>query len=222
MVSSTRYQREHIPDFLTCSVKTVSLPKQAQQRMYFLDKLRRTHLPPSHPHNILRKAPEYSANCFSVKNGGSGASVCETVRVGLSSLHWGHCTEALPVLSRNIIRNLSHLHHRLLSLMDPGKRFCSIWCRTTRLNKSFFFLDLQTAERFIWIIYSLTIVHTHTHVLHPHTAEIGSSALTDPERENSKEKSKKTNKHMNTFLYYVLNYILLTVPDNLILCTLIV
>ena len=38
----------------------------------------------------------------------------------------------------NIIHDASHPHQRLFTLLASGKRFGSIWCRTTRFWNSFF------------------------------------------------------------------------------------
>lgn len=46
VVSSIKFLRVHITDKLTWSVNTASLVKSAQQRIYFLRKMKRTHLSP--------------------------------------------------------------------------------------------------------------------------------------------------------------------------------
>ncbi|KAI5086511.1 gastrula zinc finger protein XlCGF28.1-like, partial [Silurus meridionalis] len=46
IVKSTKFLGVHLADKLTWSLNTSSITKKAQQRLYFLRRLRKTHLPP--------------------------------------------------------------------------------------------------------------------------------------------------------------------------------
>ncbi|KAF7701776.1 hypothetical protein HF521_001059, partial [Silurus meridionalis] len=46
IVKSTKFLGVHLADNLTWSLNTSSITKKAQQRLYFLRRLRKTHLPP--------------------------------------------------------------------------------------------------------------------------------------------------------------------------------
>ncbi|KAK2877070.1 hypothetical protein Q8A73_023748 [Channa argus] len=46
IVKSTKFLGVHLADNLTWSVNTSSITKKAQQRLYFLRRLRKAHLPP--------------------------------------------------------------------------------------------------------------------------------------------------------------------------------
>ncbi|KAI3358831.1 hypothetical protein L3Q82_015229 [Scortum barcoo] len=53
VVSSTKFLGK--TDDLTWSVNSASLVKRAQQRLYFLRRMKRAHLPPAHPHYVLQE-----------------------------------------------------------------------------------------------------------------------------------------------------------------------
>ncbi|KAF7705820.1 gastrula zinc finger protein XlCGF28.1-like, partial [Silurus meridionalis] len=46
-ISKGKFLGVHLADNLTCSLNTSSITKKAQQRLFFLIKLRKAHLPPS-------------------------------------------------------------------------------------------------------------------------------------------------------------------------------
>ncbi|XP_027131739.1 uncharacterized protein LOC113744876 [Larimichthys crocea] len=148
VVSSTKFLGVHITDNLTWSMNTASLVKRAQQRMYFLRKMRRAHLPPPILTTFYRSTIEsILTNCISVWCGGCRASDWKNVRrvVRTAENIIGTSLPSIQDVAQkrcmaravNISRDSSHPHHGLFSLLASGKRFRSIRCRTTRFCNSF-------------------------------------------------------------------------------------
>ncbi|KAI5093526.1 hypothetical protein C0J45_16664 [Silurus meridionalis] len=55
IAKSTKIPGVHPVDNLTWSLNTSSINKKAQQRLYFMRRLRKAHLPPPHPDQFLQK-----------------------------------------------------------------------------------------------------------------------------------------------------------------------
>ncbi|KAI3369842.1 hypothetical protein L3Q82_024428 [Scortum barcoo] len=74
VVSSTKFLGVHITDDLTWSVNSASLVKRAQQRLHFLRRMKRAHLPPPILTTFYRSTVEsILTSCISVWCGGSAA-----------------------------------------------------------------------------------------------------------------------------------------------------
>ncbi|KAM4532184.1 uncharacterized protein V3H82_026049 [Fundulus diaphanus] len=143
----------HIMDNLTWSVNTTSLVKRAQKRLYFLRRMRRVHLPPPILTTFYRSTIEsILTSCLSVWCGDCNASDWKNVRRVVRTAE-GIIGAPLPSIkdissqrcvsrARNIIRDPSHPHHGLFSLLPSGKRFRSIRCRSTR-NSFWASLEVQ-------------------------------------------------------------------------------
>ncbi|XP_040908606.1 NACHT, LRR and PYD domains-containing protein 12-like, partial [Toxotes jaculatrix] len=137
VVSSTKFLGVHITDDLTWSVNSASLVKRAQQRLHFLRRMKRAHLPPPILTTFYRSTVEsILTSCISVWCGGCTAADWRNVRrvvrtaeeiIG-SSLPSVQDIASQRCVSRasNIIKDASHPHHRLFSLLPSGRRFCSI------------------------------------------------------------------------------------------------
>ncbi len=70
--------------------------------------------------------------------------------------------------ARNIIRDSSHPHHGLFSLLASGKRFRSIRCRTTRFCNSFIpqAIRLLNSDHYISILHLILFYFIAPHVTH--------------------------------------------------------
>ncbi|KAF7643942.1 hypothetical protein LDENG_00230570, partial [Lucifuga dentata] len=67
VVESTKFLGVHITDTLTWTKNTGSLVKKAQQRLHFLRRMRRSHLPPPILTTFYRSTIEsIMTNCISV------------------------------------------------------------------------------------------------------------------------------------------------------------
>lgn len=125
VVNSTKFLRVHITDNLTWSVNTASLVRRAQQRPYILRRMRRAHLPPPILTTFYRSSIEsILTSCISVWGRGCSASDWKNVRRVVRTMERIIGT-SLPSIqdllaqccmsqARNIIRDSSHPHHRLL------------------------------------------------------------------------------------------------------------
>uniref|UniRef100_A0A4W6DNS9 Reverse transcriptase domain-containing protein n=1 Tax=Lates calcarifer TaxID=8187 RepID=A0A4W6DNS9_LATCA len=148
VVSSTKFLGVHITDDLTWSVNTASLVKRAQQRMYFLRRMRRAHLPPPILTTFYRSTIEsILTSCISVWCGGCSASDWKDVRrvvrtaeriirtslPSIQDIAENRCASR----ARKICSDSSHPHHGLFTPLASGKRFRSMRCRTTRFYNSF-------------------------------------------------------------------------------------
>ncbi len=148
-VSSFKFLGVHITEDLTWSAHTDAVLKKAQQRLFFLRRLRKFGTSP----RILRSfytctVESILTGCITAWFGNSTAGnrralqrVVRTARhiVGgelpsLQDIYTRRCTRK----ARRIIKDSSHPSHRLLSLLPLGRRFRSIRSRTSRLRDSFF------------------------------------------------------------------------------------
>ncbi len=128
---------------------TDAVLKKAHQRLFFLRRLRKFGTSP----RILRSfytctVESILTGCITAWFGNSTAGnrralqrVVRTARhiVGgelpsLQDIYTRRCTRK----ARRIIKDSSHPSHSLLSLLPSGRRFRSIWSRTSRLRDSFF------------------------------------------------------------------------------------
>ncbi len=124
--------------------------KQAQQRLYFLRKLREAHLSPHMLLNFYRCTIEsILTNCITVWYGISNCTVSDqkalqrevktaqyTTGVGPPSkdVYPKHCLRRV----RSIIKDSSHPNHRLFTPLPLGRCYRSLRCHTSRLRNSLF------------------------------------------------------------------------------------
>ncbi len=148
-VTSFKFLGVHITEDLTWSAHTDAVLKKANQRLFFLRRLRKFGTSP----RILRSfytctVESILTGCITAWFGNSTAGnrralqrVVRTARhiVGgelpsLQDIYTRRCTRK----ARRIIKDSSHPSHRLLSLLPSGRRFRSIRSRTSQLRDSFF------------------------------------------------------------------------------------
>ena len=148
-VKSTKFLGVHITDDLTWSINTTALVKKAQQRLYFLHRMRRADLPPSALTTFYRGAIEsILTSSLSVWYGSCSAAdqkalqrvvrtaekITKTAQPSIQDLYPSHCHKR----ATNITKDHTHLAHKLFTLLPSGKRYRSMRCKTTRFMNSFF------------------------------------------------------------------------------------
>ena len=149
VVSSTKFLGVQITNSLTWSNNISSTVKRAQQRLHFLRRMRRAHL----PHPILTTfyrgtIESILTSCISVWFGDCRASDWKSVQrvvrtaekiIGTSLPSIGDiATKRCVSKASSIIKDPTHLHHGLFTLLPSGKRYRSIRSRTSRFCNSFF------------------------------------------------------------------------------------
>uniref|UniRef100_A0A3Q3GZR9 Alkylated DNA repair protein AlkB homologue 8 N-terminal domain-containing protein n=1 Tax=Labrus bergylta TaxID=56723 RepID=A0A3Q3GZR9_9LABR len=148
-VSSTKFLGVQITDTLTWSLHTGALVKKAQQRMHFLRRMKRAHLPPPILTTFYRGTIEsIITNCISVWSGACSASDWKSLQRVVRTAEKIIQTPLPPIQeiakircltrAQKISRDTSHPHQGLFSLLDSGKRFRSLRSRTSRFCNSFF------------------------------------------------------------------------------------
>uniref|UniRef100_A0A8C6KS07 Reverse transcriptase domain-containing protein n=1 Tax=Nothobranchius furzeri TaxID=105023 RepID=A0A8C6KS07_NOTFU len=148
-VSSFRFLGVHLAEDLAWSVHTNNSVKKAQQRLFFLRRLKRFGMSRRILRTFYRCAIEsILTGCISTWYGNSTAynhkALQRVVRYAeriiggeLPSLQDIYRKRCLRKAGR-IIKDSSHPSHKLLRLLPSGRRFCSIRSRTSRLRDSFF------------------------------------------------------------------------------------
>ncbi|KAI5109546.1 gastrula zinc finger protein XlCGF28.1-like, partial [Silurus meridionalis] len=154
-VDSFRYLGVHITQDLswsynlTWSLNTSSITKKAQQHLYFLRRLRKTHLPPFILTMFYRGTIEsILSSCISAWFGNCTISDRKTLQrivrtaekiigVSLPSIMDIYTTRFIRK-AHSIVDDHTHPSHTLFTLLPSGKRFRSIRAATTRLCNSFF------------------------------------------------------------------------------------
>ncbi|KAI5088080.1 gastrula zinc finger protein XlCGF28.1-like [Silurus meridionalis] len=149
IVKSTKFLGVHLADNLTWSLNTSSITKKAQQRLYFLKRLRKAHLPPPILTMFYRGTIEsILSSCITAWFGNCTVSDRKTlqrivrtaekiIRVSLPSImdiYTTHCIRKV----HSIVDDHTHPSHTLFTLLPSGKRIRSIRAVTTRLCNSFF------------------------------------------------------------------------------------
>ncbi|CAI5682340.1 unnamed protein product [Oreochromis niloticus] len=147
-VSSTKFLGVHISEDLSWTTNTASLAKKAQQRLYFLRKLKRASAPPPILTTFYRGTIEsILSSCITVWGGSctdyNRKALQRIVRtaerivgVPLPSLQDIYTTR-LTRKAITIVNDATHPAHCLFSLLPSGKRYRSLRSRTTRLTNSF-------------------------------------------------------------------------------------
>ncbi|KAI5085675.1 gastrula zinc finger protein XlCGF28.1-like, partial [Silurus meridionalis] len=148
-VDSFRYLDVHITQDLSCSCHTNTLVKKAWQYLYHLKRSRDFKL----PSQVLKTF--YTCTIKSVMTGiitswyGNSTMqdrralqrvVCSAVCIihtelpNLQDIYSTQCWTR----ARKIMKDLSHPNNRLFSLLQSGKRLCSLKANTERMRRSFF------------------------------------------------------------------------------------
>ncbi len=147
--SSTKFLGVHITEDLSWTNNTAALAKKAQQRLYFLRKLRRARAP-SVPImcTFYRDTTEsILTSCITVWYGACNASCRKTLQrivraaekivgVSLPSLQDIYSTR-LTRKALCIAGDPTHPTHSFFSLLPSGRRLRSLQARTSRLKDSF-------------------------------------------------------------------------------------
>ncbi|KAK0155268.1 Retrovirus-related Pol polyprotein from type-1 retrotransposable element R1 [Merluccius polli] len=148
-VSSTKFLGVHISEDLSWSHNTASLAKKAQQRLYFLRKLRRAGAPPPIMHTFYRSTIESTlTSCITVWYSACTVSCRKTLQrivraaeriigVSLPPLLDIYNTRITSKAIR-IAGDPTHPSHSLFSLLPSGRRLRSLRANTSRLKDSFF------------------------------------------------------------------------------------
>uniref|UniRef100_A0AAR2JVL9 Reverse transcriptase domain-containing protein n=1 Tax=Pygocentrus nattereri TaxID=42514 RepID=A0AAR2JVL9_PYGNA len=148
-VSSFRFLGIHISADLSWSFNTSHLIKKAQQRLYFLRRLKQDRLSPQILTNFYRCTIEsILTNCVTVWYSSSTVaerkSLQRVVRTAqritgmqlpaIKDIHHQRCVRR----AHSIIKDPSHPNHKLFNLLPSRRRYKSIRARTSRLRSSFF------------------------------------------------------------------------------------
>ncbi|KAK2920617.1 hypothetical protein Q8A73_000102 [Channa argus] len=149
IVKSTKFLGVHLADNLTWSVNTSSITKKAQQRLYFLRRLRKAHLPPPILTMFYRGTIEsILSSCITAWFGNCTVADRKTLQrivrtaekiigVSLPSIMHIYTTRCIRK-ANSIVDDPTHPSHTLFTLLPSGKRFRSIRATTSRLCNSFF------------------------------------------------------------------------------------
>ncbi|KAI5102820.1 gastrula zinc finger protein XlCGF28.1-like [Silurus meridionalis] len=149
IVKSTKFLGVHLADNLTWSLNTSSITKKAQQRLYFLRRLRKAHLPPPILSMFYRGTIEgILSSCITAWFGNCTVSDRKTLQrivrtaekiigVSLPSIMDIYTTRCIRK-AHSIVDDHTHPSHAYFTLLPSGKRFRSIRAVTTRLCNSFF------------------------------------------------------------------------------------
>ncbi len=147
-VSSTKFLGVHITDDLSWTNNTAALAKKAQQRLYFLRKLREPEpRPPSCAPSTEGTIESILTSCITVWYGTCNASCRKSLQrivraaekivgVSLPSLQDIYNTR-LTRKALSIAGDPTHPTHNFFSLLPSGRRLRSLQARTNRLKDSF-------------------------------------------------------------------------------------
>ncbi|KAI5109292.1 gastrula zinc finger protein XlCGF28.1-like, partial [Silurus meridionalis] len=147
-VSSFKFLGVHISEDLSWQQNTSALVKKAQQRLYFLRSLKKSHLSPGILTSFYRCIIEsILTNSITVWYGGS--TVCErkalqrvvktaqritgTQLPAIEHLHHSRCLRRA-----HSIKDSSHPSHKLFNLLPSRRRYRNLRTRTSRFRDSFF------------------------------------------------------------------------------------
>ncbi len=146
--SSTKFLGVHITEDLSWTNNTAALAKKAQQRLYFLRKLRRARAPTPIMCTFYRGTIEsILTSCITVWYGACNASCRKSLQrivraaekivgVSLPSLQDIYSTR-LTRKALSIAGDPTHPTHSFFSLLPSGRRLRSLQARTSRLKDSF-------------------------------------------------------------------------------------
>ncbi|XP_049338649.1 uncharacterized protein LOC111191212 isoform X1 [Astyanax mexicanus] len=149
IVKSTKFLGVHLADNLTWTLNTSSTAKKAQQRLYFLRKLRKARLPPPILTLFYRGTIEsILSSCITAWFGTCTVSDRKTLQrivrtaeriigVSLPSITDIYTTRSIRKAT-SIVNDPTHPSHELFSLLPSGRRYHSIRSSTTRFCNSFY------------------------------------------------------------------------------------
>ena len=149
IVKNTKFLGVHLAESLTWSLNTGSTVKKAQQRLHFLRRLKRAHLPPPILTTFYRGTIEsilgscitaWFGNCTKLdrKNLQRVVRTAEKIiGVSLPSMSDIYTTRCIRKAT-SIVDDPSHPSHKFFSPLPSGRRYRSIRSATTRLQYSFF------------------------------------------------------------------------------------
>ena len=148
-VKTLKFLGTHISEDLTWTHNTQQTIKKAQQRLFFLRKLRKFGLPTKLLGNFYRCTVEsVLTNSITVWYGNCTIQDRKALQRVIKAAQF-ICRAALPSLqdtyntrvtkrAQSIIRDHTHPQHRLFTLLPSGRRYRSMKARTTRLTNSFY------------------------------------------------------------------------------------
>ena len=149
IVKSIKFLGVHLAENLTWPLNTSSISKKAQQRLYFLRRLRKAHLPSPILTTFYRGTIEsILSSCITVWFGNCTVSDRKTLQrivrtaekiIGVSlpsitDIYTSRCIRK----ATSIVADPTHSSHTLFTLLPSGKRYRSIRAATTRLSNSFY------------------------------------------------------------------------------------
>ncbi|KAK3574535.1 hypothetical protein QTP86_009407 [Hemibagrus guttatus] len=147
IVKSTKFLGVHLAENFTWSLNTSSISKKALQRLYFLWRLRKAHLPPPILSVFYRRTIEsVLSSCITAWFGNCTALDCKTLQqivkpaekiigVSLPSITDMYTTRCIRKANSIVDdpTHPTHPSHTLFTLLPSGKRYQSIQALTTRL-----------------------------------------------------------------------------------------
>ncbi|KAK3521061.1 hypothetical protein QTP86_017277 [Hemibagrus guttatus] len=158
IVKSTKFLGVDLAEDLTWSLNTSSITKKAQQRLYFLRRLRTAHLPPLILTTFYRGTIEsilssyitaWFGNC-TVLDRKTLQRIVRTaekvIGVSLPSIMDIYSTRCIRK-ANSIVDDPTHPSHTLFTLLPSGKRYRSIRAHTSRLMNSFFPQTIRCLNR---------------------------------------------------------------------------
>ncbi|KAK0147579.1 hypothetical protein N1851_012946 [Merluccius polli] len=143
-VSSTKLLGVHLTEDLSWSCNTASLARKAQQRLYFLRRLRRARAPVPIMHTFFPWNHRENLDCCITVWYGCTASCRKTLQrtlraaekiIGAPLQHIYRIRLASKALS--IAGDPTHPNHCFFSLLPSGRRMRSLRARTSRLRDRF-------------------------------------------------------------------------------------
>ncbi|KAI4883935.1 hypothetical protein NFI96_030564, partial [Prochilodus magdalenae] len=149
IVKSTKFLGVHLAEDLTWSLNTSTITKKAQQRLYFLRRLRKAHLPPPILTTFYRGTIEsILSSCITAWFGNCTASDRKSLQrvvrtaekiigVSLPTITDIYTTRCIRKAT-SIVDDHTHPLQTLFTLLPSGKRYRSIQALTSRLYNSFF------------------------------------------------------------------------------------
>ena len=148
-VKTFKFLGVHISEDLTWSHNTHHTIKKAQQRLYFLRRLRKFGMPAKILCNFYRSTIEsvlsssitvWYGNCTAQDRKALQRVIKTAQLISGAAFPTLQDTYRTRVLRRahNIIKDRSHPQHSLFTLLPSGKRYRSVKSRTTRLTNSFY------------------------------------------------------------------------------------
>ncbi|KAK3537408.1 hypothetical protein QTP70_008946 [Hemibagrus guttatus] len=149
IVKSTKFLGVHLLENITWSLNTSSISKKAQQRLYFLRRLTKAHLPPPILTMFYRGTiKSVLSSCITAWFGNCTVLVRKTLQwivktaekiigVSLPSIMDTYTTRCIRK-ANSIVDDPTHPSHTFFTLIPSGKRYQSIRALTTRLCNSFF------------------------------------------------------------------------------------